>query len=168
MRPLTDMQARFVLEFTSGPGSIGNASESARRAGYSEKSAAEQGRQLLEKPHIIAAIDDALRVSISSNLAAKAVAVLETVLDDEEAHPKLRVEAAKTILDRAGFIAPKASEPEAPFDGKPLHEMTITELQEFIDRGEAQRAVRGRAKEDSERSKQDQEEPLPVVAAATA
>ena len=42
---LTDMQALFVLHFTSTHGAIGNASEAARRAGYSEKTAAEQGRR---------------------------------------------------------------------------------------------------------------------------
>jgi phage terminase small subunit len=53
---LTEKQRAFVLAFTSEPGAVGNASEAARRAGYSEQSARDIGRQLLDKLHVQAAI----------------------------------------------------------------------------------------------------------------
>ena len=110
VRDLTEQQQNFVTAFTSTPGAIGNASEAARRAMYSEKSARDIGQQLLAKPHVRAAIEEANRAQISGSLASKAVDVLRAIIDDESAPPKLRLDAAKTVLDRAGFIAPKAEE----------------------------------------------------------
>ena len=133
---LTDQQRQFVVAFTSDPGAIGNASEAARRAGYSEKSARELGRQLLDKPHVLEAIHDANRRQISGVMATKATALLERVVDDEAQPMKLRVDAAKTILDRAGYVPPKAAEHETPGDRKPVAEMTEAELEAFIRRGE--------------------------------
>jgi phage terminase small subunit len=133
MRELTEQQAGFVAAFTSEPGAIGNASEAARRAGYSVTSAREIGRQLLDKPHVRAAIDDANRAQISGKLATKAVEVLEGILNDEQAAPKLRLDAAKTVLDRAGFIAPKAE--ERPPEGsarKSINSMSVAELEQFV------------------------------------
>ena len=51
-RELTDMQRAFVVAFTSMAGCIGHARKAAERAGYSKKSAAELGRQLLTLPHV--------------------------------------------------------------------------------------------------------------------
>lgn len=133
MRELTEQQAGFVAAFTSETGAIGNASEAARRAGYSVTSAREIGRQLLDKPHVRAAIDDANRAQISGKLATKAVEVLEGILNDEQAAPKLRLDAAKTVLDRAGFIAPKAK--ERPPEGsarKSINSMSVAELEAFV------------------------------------
>ena len=105
MPDLTPQQADFVLHYTSTPGAIGNASESARRAGYSEASARELGRQLLDKPHVRAAVDEANRQAVSGRLTTKAVALLERVIEDEAAPMKVRVDAAKAVLDRAGWTA---------------------------------------------------------------
>jgi phage terminase small subunit len=110
---LTEMQAAFVMGFTSEPGSIGNASEAARRAGYSAASATEIGRQLLGKPHIRAAIDAANRSAISGRLATKGIALLERVIDDEGAPLKVRVQAALGLLDRGGYGSPTATEQAA-------------------------------------------------------
>ncbi len=133
MPNLNDQQQAFVTAFTSDPGAIGNASEAARRAGYSEKSARDIGRQLLAKPHVRAAVEEANRDQISGALASKAVAVLEGIIDDETAAPKLRLDAAKTILDRAGYIAPKAPEspkPESEVDA--LDAMNLEQLKKFV------------------------------------
>jgi hypothetical protein len=49
-------------------------------------------------------------------------------------HPiKVRVDAAKTIMDRAGFVAPKASESRDLFS-KALSEMTSDELKDAHER----------------------------------
>lgn len=133
-RKLTEAQEAFVIHFTSSPGALGNAAESARRAGYSEKNAREIGRQLLDKPHVRKAVDDANRQSISGKIATKAVDLLERVIEDENVPIKVRVEAAKTILDRAGIVAATAVKPDGKRDvpEKPLSEMTIEELEEVV------------------------------------
>lgn len=47
------------------------------------------------------------------NLAAKAVKLIEGVMESEEAPASVRLRAAQDILDRAGFSAPKQREIEA-------------------------------------------------------
>lgn len=110
MRDLTEQQAAFVLHYTSTPGALGNAAESARRAGYSEASARELGRQLLDKPHIRAAVDEANRQNLSGRIYTKAVGLLERMIDDESVSMKVRLDAAKAVIDRAERA--RAAEPE--------------------------------------------------------
>ena len=137
-RALNDQQQAFVLHFTSSPGAIGNAAEAARRAGYSEKSARELGRQLLDKPHVQNAIERANRLLISHTLATKAVDLLERVMDDAEAPIKVRVEAAKTVLDRAGITAMIAERDDAEDRAmKSMSQMTREELEEIVRAGQA-------------------------------
>lgn len=70
---LTDKQRRFVEEYT-GPANF-NASEAARRAGYSEKTAGQIGWQLLQKTTIDEAIQDRLdRLAMSADEALKRLA----------------------------------------------------------------------------------------------
>lgn len=137
---LTDQQRQFVVHYTSDPEAIGNGAEAARRAGYSTNSAREIARQLLDKPHIRAAIEKANRDAISGRLSTKAVALLERVMDDESAPAKVRVDAAKTVLDRAGILPPSVAEQlrRARVDGKEVHEMTLEEIQGYIARLEGE------------------------------
>ena len=114
MPNLTPQQADFVLHYTSTPEAIGNAAAAARLAGYSEQSARELGRQLLDKPHVRAAVDEANRQAVSGRLATKAVALLERVIEDESAPVKVRVDAAKAVLDRAGWPAGRPTMEDHP------------------------------------------------------
>lgn len=50
---------------------------------------------------------------------------------------KLQLEAGKTVLDRAGHIAPKAAEPAAMIGGKPIASMSLEETEAFIREGQA-------------------------------
>jgi phage terminase small subunit len=65
--PLTAKQERFVAEYLIDS----NATQAAKRAGYSERSANEQGCMLLAKPHIRAAVD-AARAAQAERLRATA------------------------------------------------------------------------------------------------
>ena len=57
MRELTDRQKRFVTEYLIDL----NATQSAIKAGYSKRSASEMGYQLLQKPSVVKAIQDAMQ-----------------------------------------------------------------------------------------------------------
>ena len=132
-RGLTDQQAAFVTHFTGTEGCIGNGAASARMAGYSEASARDIAAQLLGKPHVRAAVEQANRDRLSGPAATKAAAFLERVVDDEAAPLKVRVEAAKTILDRAGLMPPSVVERAAAVErenrgAKPLADMSLSEL----------------------------------------
>ena len=137
MQALTEKQSAFITAFTSTPSCIGNASKSAVAAGYSEKSAYEIGRQQLEKPKIKAAVDEALREQIGGSLAAKAVDFLRIIIDDPDALPKLKMDAAKTLLDRAGLIAPRAAEQKPSGSQTDLTSLSMEELEAFILQGQA-------------------------------
>jgi hypothetical protein len=133
---LTEQQQKFVTHYTSDPGAIGNASEAARRAGYSDKSSREIGRQLLDKRHVQTAVREANQQQISGQLATKAVALLEKVIDDEAVPIKVRVDAAKTVLDRAGFGASQT--PTGPsWRDKHPSEMSDEELDNFLREAQA-------------------------------
>jgi phage terminase small subunit len=134
-RDLTDLQAAFVAAYTSDDGCRGRVKESAIAAGYSPKTAREIGRQVLALPHIQAAIFEANKRQISGPLATKAVHVVYEILHDENAPKKLKLEAAKTVLDRAGFVPPKADEPARSNYIKALTDMSIPELEKFIREG---------------------------------
>lgn len=56
MGPLTEKQERFVTEYLVDL----NAAAAARRAGYSDNSASEQGYQLLQKTSVRQAVQDAM------------------------------------------------------------------------------------------------------------
>lgn len=132
---LTEMQRAFVVHYTNGEGCVGNASEAARRAGYSVKTAKEIGRHLVAKPHVREAIEAANREAISGRLSVKASALLERALDDESVPMRVRVDAAKAVLDRGGYAAPSAFERAAAFAArehrdKPLHMMTLAEVEQ--------------------------------------
>ena len=133
MRELTSKQQAFIVAYTSGPGTIGNGAAAACAAGYSEKTAKEIGRQLLALPHVRDAIDQANREQLSGRIATKAVALLERAIDDESVPMRDRVAAAKTVLDRAGFLPPSLAErAREVLSLKPLNEMTREELATFI------------------------------------
>jgi phage terminase small subunit len=134
-RELTPMQQAFVLAYTSEPNCVANAAASARAAGYSFHTAAEQGRQLLQTPHVRDAIDAANREMLRGRIATKAVHLLERVIDDETANTRDRVAAAKTVLDRSGIVTPSTAERSKESGArKPLATMSRAELDAFIER----------------------------------
>jgi hypothetical protein len=142
-RRLTEQQQRFVVAYTTAEGAVGNASEAARQAGYSFHTAGEIARQLMGKPHVRDAIREANKEQISGRMATKAIALLGRVIDDESVPMKTRVDAARTILDRAGFCALQA--PPKRLSDKHLSEMTADELRETmrLARAEMDKAAKG-------------------------
>lgn len=133
MRQLTEQQKGFVREYVRNGG---NGTEAARKAGYSASRPAQQAHDLLVLSHVQEAIHREQSRLIGSDLASKAIVIIEGILNDESlatsvAGRKLQFEASKTILDRAGHIAPKAAEPEMAGD-KPLNTMSVEELEAFI------------------------------------
>lgn len=150
---LTEQQATFCREIVTNGG---KQTVAARRAGYS--SPRQEAHRLLQLPHIIAAIRS-LQASAFTPLASAALATLadimttrhtatdatgQPMLDPETGRPlkvwtyapKLRLEAAKTSLDRAGHIAPKAAEAQDNRDA-PMSEWSVERLEAFIRKGQA-------------------------------
>lgn len=126
----TELQQRFVVEFVANGG---NATSAAKVAGYSMKTAGQIGFKLLGNAHVQDAIRAEQRRLLHGDLATKALGVLRAILDDEKAPTGARVDAAKTILDRAGLVALR---PEEVKEDVPLHQMSAAALARTIDAGE--------------------------------
>lgn len=107
MREATAQQKLFIDEYLRGRKS--NATEAAKAAGYSIKSAHVQAHQLLKNPIVLRylnekeeTIDKELRQEFLFD-AIEARRIMLNIMKDEEAANRDRLSAAKDFLDRAGF-----------------------------------------------------------------
>ena len=111
--------------------------EAMEAAGYSDTTRASVAITPAMQAHLRQLMVDKL-----ATMAPAVVNVLSGLMDDVDASPKIRLDAAKTILDRAGFVPPKA--PDAPSVGeKSLHEMNGSELAERVRQLQGEIAVAG-------------------------
>lgn len=142
---LTERQAAFVEAFTNGADCAGNAVEAAVQAGYSKNSARNLASQLLSKSHVLLAIDEALRAAIGTRLTVKAVKVMETIIDSEDATLKLKGDMAAKLIEYSGLVdrtkIAKANETGIG-TGKRLAEQTREELEAVVRQGQALLAER--------------------------
>ncbi|WP_374340256.1 terminase small subunit [Methyloversatilis sp.] len=132
---LTTKQRAFVRQFVEMGCGLEGAGVAAIAAGYAEGSTA--ARRLLEMP----SVREAVRVEQRGKLrvlANKALDVVADIMRDEEAPPKVRLDASKVILDRAGLVAtqPEASDPADSYD-RPVSEMTREELRALLEEARA-------------------------------
>jgi phage terminase small subunit len=116
----------------------GDASTAAQMAGFSKPTA--DAWRLLRIPHVLAAVDDAMKTALAQDAPA-ARHLLRQYVTDPKMNPKIRLDAAKTLLDRSGHIAPKARDERAERE-KSLHEMSADELRAMVDRLETEVANR--------------------------
>ena len=104
---LTEKQRRFIDYYIE----TGNASDAARRAGYSEKTAGWIGQENLQKPTIKAAIDARLK-ALEDKRIAKADEVLKfltSTLRGELKEEQVVVEGQGEGVSRARIVEVKAS-----------------------------------------------------------
>lgn len=138
-KTLTSKQHAFASNLIEGH----EKRRAAELAGYAIEHADVEAKRLLRQPAIMAMV----QIGIAQRLARcapLAVNVLEDLVRDTTMHPKLRLDAAKAILDRSGHIAPKAVAASSSAV-KPLNEMSMTELRELADKLEDE--LSGRAKD---------------------
>jgi phage terminase small subunit len=136
---LTDKEAIFVQHISEGI----SPPDAARLAGFAKTSRNGAAYSLLRAPNVLAAIHNEVRRKLVAG-APIALAVIERLVKDETTPPKIRLDAAKTLLDRAGHIAPRAIVDKATHE-LALHELSIGELRQLADRLEGELA--GRAKD---------------------
>jgi hypothetical protein len=85
---------------------------------------------LARNPKIQRAIAEGIATRLLTEGAPIAYALLAEVVRDKAVSARVRVDAAKTILDRGGFVPPKAAEPGGM--EKAVTEMSRDELRAFI------------------------------------
>jgi phage terminase small subunit len=128
MDGLTEQQQRFVAEFVSNGG---NGKQACVSAGYAAKSAHQEAYRLLRKPHVLDAVRKE-QARVLGTMSAKALHVLDQLLGDTEISPAVRLDAAKTVLDRAGYVSARTPAHAIGSNDQPLNEMTPDELRAFL------------------------------------
>jgi phage terminase small subunit len=141
-RELTNRQSEFVAAFVES----GDAHQAALSAGYAAATARTAGTDILGVRHIAQAVAVAVRERLVAS-APMALRVIEMLMNNDTISPKVRLDAAKALLDRAGFVAPRPRN-EAQTGDKALHEMSFDELREMAAKLEDE--IAGRAKEVSD------------------
>ena len=94
-KTLTNMEQSFVENFTL----TGNATESARLSGYSEKTAKQQGYELRQR--LQSKIDEAVKKNLTASVPI-AVETLKNLIADTKIPPSTRLQAVNSLLDRTG------------------------------------------------------------------
>ncbi len=125
---LTEMQAAFVRHVSEGV----EPNQAVTLAGYGTSNIYSRAQELLRAPQVLAAIHTKVRHRLVAG-APIALAVIERLVTDDTTPPKIRLDAAKTLLDRAGHIAPRAIADKATHE-LALHEMSIASLRQLADR----------------------------------
>jgi hypothetical protein len=125
-RSLTDRQAIFVQAILAGSTPRAAAIE----AGYPDRPVAY--RQVMESPAVRAAIEAGIRAELVTEHAPAAFRFLARVLRDENFGERARVDAAKILVDRAGFL-PRQTVAVAAEDKDP-DQMTTEELHALVER----------------------------------
>jgi hypothetical protein len=111
--------------------------QAAALAGYKDTGS---GYRAAARPGVKAAIVQEVARLLAVEGAPLALSVLVETCRDQAAPARVRVDAAKTILDRAGIAARQAPEPGA----KPLSDMGTGELRALVERLEGELAGRAR------------------------
>lgn len=97
---LTDKQTTFTLEYAMNGG---NATSAAKAAGYSEKSAHEIGRQLLELSHVQEAIHrELMRLRFRSGSIG--LDAMISIATNDKSPAAARVAAARALMEHGGLL----------------------------------------------------------------
>lgn len=109
---MTEHQERFAIEYATS----GNATQSAKNAGYSEATAYSQGQRLLKNVEVaekINSVKSQMAEDLRSRMAKEASTafnVLVKIMNNDEAKDSDRIKCAVDLLDRAGYVAEKKVE----------------------------------------------------------
>jgi phage terminase small subunit len=128
-RQLTERQSNFVASFVES----GDAHNAALEAGYSPATARTAGTEILCVPHVAQAVARAVAQRLAMSVPM-ALAVIEELSSNKNISPKVRLDASKAILDRAGFVPPRAAANRIDEPEKSLHEMSLDELKALANR----------------------------------
>ena len=115
-KTLTNMEQSFVENFTL----TGNATESARLSGYSEKTAKQQGYELRQR--LQSNIDEAVKKNLTASVPI-AVETLKKLISDTKIPPSTRLQAVNSLLDRTGHHTSNITQIEDITHKRSSHEL---------------------------------------------
>ena len=127
---LTDKQRRFVRFYVHNGGHAAAAAES---AGY--ENPAQSAHQILRSKRVQAGVKREREKFIDGDLANAAACCIRDLITDKDTPANVRFQASKWALEAAGHST-KGADAAADGGDKSLNEMTIDELQAFINGGQ--------------------------------
>lgn len=123
-KELTDRQSAYVYHLVVKNCTPADAAEA---AGYSSPRGALSG--LRSNPAVSAVIHREIQLAFSTSSAA-ALGVIQELMADPTTPKGVRLDCAKTILNRAGHVEQKAREPEKT--AKDVNDLSADELEDLI------------------------------------
>lgn len=133
--PLTEQQQAFVEAYV---GNGGDAKAAAKTAGFGDPT--EAAKAALADPRVREQVELKRDVEIKTAGATKAWQVIEQLMTDPAAPAQVKFQAAKWTLEASGHgLSAVAASLQLGLrkTNKPLSEMSVTELEDFITRGRA-------------------------------
>ncbi|WP_321830283.1 terminase small subunit [Thalassovita sp.] len=109
----------------------GNASKAARMAGVPQGSAHSMGYKWLRDVGVVEMIRSAMNDELKA-LGPSAITVLRDLMASDATPASVRLQAARDVLDRTGWTAPKRPEPVEQSQERPLIEMSRYELETLV------------------------------------
>ncbi len=122
--------------FAQGYLRCGNATQAAIAAGCPPQSAAVTAHRWLRNPDVLSLLRDEINLYLR-DLTPGALKALCHLVECPETPPQTRLAAARDILDRVGFVAPKRAELAVTVAEKPIQDLSRSEL-ERIANGESE------------------------------
>ena len=114
--------------FAQGYLRCGNATQAAITAGCAPRSAHVTAHRWLRNPTVLALLRDEINLYLR-DLAPGALKALRHLVECPDTPPQTRLAAARDILDRVGFVAPKRAELAVTIANKSLNELSREELE---------------------------------------
>ena len=134
-QPLSEQEIRFCDEYVSNGG---DAMAAAKAVGFDDPKAA--AKEALADPRVRQSIELKRDVEIKTMGATKAWQVIEQLMTDPASPAQVKFQAAKWTLEASGHgLSAVAASLQLGLrkSNKPLSEMSISELEEFVVRGRA-------------------------------
>src|SRR5215470_16344145 len=136
IQELNAQQRAFVESFIEH----GDARRAAKEAGYKETVVRTADLQMLGAPRIAFAIAMAARGRLA-RAVPMALNTLEYLAQNAQSE-KVKLDASKAILDRAGLVPPAPPKEDKNVTEKSLNELTLEELRALADKLESELAGR--------------------------
>jgi phage terminase small subunit len=114
----------------------GNATRAAIAAGCPDGSASVTAHRWLRNPAVLALLRDEINLYLR-DLAPGALKALRHLVECPDTPAQTRLAAARDVLDRVGFVAPKRAELAVTVAEKPIQDLSRSEL-ERIANGEGE------------------------------
>lgn len=118
------------LEFANAYAELGNATQAAIRAGVPQSSAHSMGYRWLRDERVASMVRDAIDDRLKT-LGPLAVGVLEELMVSNHVSPQTRLQAARDVLDRLGWVPPRRAE-RLPDEPEALEEMSLAQLHRLV------------------------------------